>query len=76
VYPIVSHWAWHPTGWLSLLGYQDFAGSGVVHATGGAGALAAAIMSGPRIGRYEKNGDINQIPPHSIPVRFSSFSPF
>lgn len=64
----MSHWAWSQFGWLFQLGFRDFAGSVVVHVTGGASALAAVIMTGPRLGRFEKNGDINPIAPHSIPV--------
>ncbi|KAI9562766.1 hypothetical protein GHT06_010220 [Daphnia sinensis] len=66
-YPIVSHWAWSPFGWLCNMGYRDFAGSGVVHATGGSAALAAALMTGPRTGRFDTKGDVNHIQPHSIP---------
>lgn len=64
----MSHWAWSQFGWLFQLGYRDFAGSAVVHVTGGASALAAVMMTGPRLGRFEKNGDMNPIAPHSIPV--------
>lgn len=68
IYPIVSHWAWSPFGWLCNMGYRDFAGSGVVHATGGSAALAAALMTGPRTGRFDTKGHSNHIQPHSIPV--------
>ena len=51
VYPPVSHWAWGG-GWLSQLGYLDFAGSGVVHLVGGVCALVACILVGARQGRY------------------------
>ena len=64
----MSHWTWQSSGWLSALGYQDFAGGAVVHACGGAAGLAAAWMAGPRLGRFEKNGDIQSVPPHSVPV--------
>lgn len=67
-YPIASHWAWSSQGWLYQLGFQDFAGSAVVHATGGSAGLAAALMAGPRLGRFDKNGEVNPIAPHSIPV--------
>lgn len=45
IYPIVSHWAWHSSGWLYALGYQDFAGGAVVHACGGAAGLGALIVN-------------------------------
>ncbi|XP_057367451.2 putative ammonium transporter 1 [Daphnia carinata] len=66
-YPIVSHWAWSQFGWLCNMGYRDFAGSGVVHATGGSAALAVALTIGPRTGRFDAKGDLNNIQPHSIP---------
>jgi len=66
-YPIVGHWAWGG-GWLSKLGFIDFAGSTVVHAVGGFSALVGAAMVGPRIGKYSKNGKVNAIPGHSIPL--------
>ena len=50
VYPVEGHWAWGG-GWLAGLGFHDFAGSAVVHACGGAVALAGAIVLGPRIGK-------------------------
>lgn len=52
VYPIVSHWCWNSNGWLAQLGYQDFAGSGVVHLLGGACALIGAQACGARVGRF------------------------
>ncbi|XP_063591949.1 putative ammonium transporter 1 [Penaeus indicus] len=66
VYPIVTHWAWTAEGWLSVRGYQDFAGSGVVHLTGGVAALVGAIILGPRIGRFGPNG--REIRGHSVPL--------
>jgi Amt family ammonium transporter len=65
IYPVVAHWVWGG-GWLSTH-FQDFAGSGVVHVTGAAGALAAAIALGPRIGKY-KDGKPQPIPGHSMPL--------
>jgi len=53
IYPIVVHWAWTEAGFLSQLGYRDFAGSGVVHMVGGIAALIAAIFVGPREGRFK-----------------------
>jgi len=72
-YPIFGNWAWGG-GWLATLGanfglghgYCDFAGSGVVHAVGGVTALAMAIIIGPRIGKYTRDGKPNAIPGHDI----------
>jgi ammonium transporter, Amt family len=72
LYPVYANWAWGG-GWLSQLGslgfgagYADFAGSGVVHSVGGWCALAGAIVLGPRIGKYNKDGSSNTIPGHNI----------
>jgi Amt family ammonium transporter len=72
IYPIFGNWVWGG-GWLSQLGakglgsgYLDFAGSGVVHAVGGWTALAGAIVLGPRIGKYNKDGSSNAIPGHNL----------
>lgn len=65
IYPIVGHWIWGG-GWLAKLGMFDFAGSTQVHSIGGWAALAGAMMLGPRIGKYTKEGKINPIPGHSI----------
>lgn len=67
VYPIVGHWVWGG-GWLAGFGFHDFAGSGVVHATGGFAALVGAILLGPRIGKYNPDGSINAITGHNIPL--------
>jgi len=75
VYPIYGNWVWGG-GWLSDLGVNfglghgqvDFAGSSVVHLVGGISALAGAIVLGPRIGKYSKNGTSNAIPGHNIPM--------
>ncbi len=67
VYPIIGHWIWGG-GWLSQMGFADFAGSTVVHGTGGWVALVGAIMLGPRIGKYTKTGQPKAIPGHSIPL--------
>ena len=75
VYPIFGNWVWGG-GWLSQLGvnfglghgHVDFAGSSVVHMVGGVAALAGAIVLGPRIGKYNKNGTSNAIPGHNIPM--------
>ncbi|HXH82993.1 MAG TPA: ammonium transporter [Candidatus Tectomicrobia bacterium] len=65
VYPVVGHWIWGG-GWLAKLGMWDFAGSTVVHSTGGWAALVGAIMLGPRLGKYGKDGKLHPIPGHSI----------
>jgi Amt family ammonium transporter len=75
IYPIYGNWVWGG-GWLSQLGSNfglghgavDFAGSGVVHMVGGVTALAGAIVLGPRIGKYKKDGTPNAIPGHHIPM--------
>ena len=74
IYPIYGMWMWGG-GWLAHLGTSlhlghgavDFAGSGVVHATGGWAALALAMVLGPRIGKFNKDGSANAIPGHNIP---------
>ena len=65
IYPIEGHWSWGG-GWLSEMGFHDFAGSTVVHLCGGALALAGAIVLGPRIGKYDKNGKSRAIPGHNL----------
>ncbi|MFN3476263.1 MAG: ammonium transporter, partial [Candidatus Methylomirabilales bacterium] len=65
IYPITGHWIWGG-GWLQKLGMFDFAGSTVVHSVGGWAALAGAILLGPRIGKYGKDGRVNPIPGHSL----------
>lgn len=65
IYPIQGHWSWGG-GWLSELGFHDFAGSAVVHSCGGFIALAGAIVLGPRLGKYTKNAD-GSIRTHAIP---------
>src|SRR5262245_26456662 len=75
VYPIVGNWVWGG-GWLANLGRSlglgngsvDFAGSGVVHMTGGRVGLAIAMVLGPRIGKFNKDGSANTIPGHNIPL--------
>ena len=65
IYPVVGHWIWGG-GWLSKMGFIDFAGSTVVHSVGGWAALVGAAILGPRIGKYNKDGKPNAIPGHSI----------
>jgi len=65
IYPIAGHWVWQGEGWLTKLGFIDFAGSTVVHSVGGWSALVAAALVGPRIGKYT-NGKSNAIPGHNM----------
>ena len=65
IYPVSGHWIWGG-GWLSQLGFHDFAGSTAVHMLGGVCALVGAAILGPRIGKYNKDGTPNAIPGHSI----------
>ncbi|WP_100403270.1 ammonium transporter [Bacillus sp. FJAT-42315] len=64
VYPVVAHWIWGG-GWLAEHGKQDFAGSTVVHLTGAMASLAATILLKPRIGKFNKDGSINNLYGHS-----------
>lgn len=66
MYPFAANWVWNPNGWLAQLGFNDFAGSAAVHAMGGFSALAAAIVLGPRYGKYNSDGSINPIPGHNL----------
>lgn len=65
IYPIVGHWIWGG-GWLADMGFQDFAGDTAVHSVGGWAALSGAMILGPRIGKYDKNGRPRAIPGHSM----------
>lgn len=65
IYPISGHWIWGG-GWLSELGFHDFAGSTAVHMVGGVAALVGTAMLGPRIGKYGKDGKPRAIPGHSL----------
>ncbi|MGD0844199.1 MAG: ammonium transporter [Geobacteraceae bacterium] len=75
IYPLFANWVWGG-GWLSALGanfglghgHVDFAGSSVVHMTGGVCALAGALVLGPRIGKFAKDGSARPIPGHHIPM--------
>ncbi|MFD2542418.1 ammonium transporter [Lacinutrix gracilariae] len=64
IYPIAGGWQWQGSGWLTELGFIDFAGSSIVHSVGGWAALVAAFMVGPRIGKYV-DGKVNPIPGHN-----------
>ena len=66
IYPVVTHWTWSGAGWLTDLGYTDFAGSGIVHLVGATAALAGVLVIGPRIGKYDENGKPVAIPGHSL----------
>lgn len=72
IYPIQGSWSWgglwQGGGWLEELGFIDFAGSTVVHSVGGWAALAGAIVLGPRLGKYTKEGRPKVIPGHNLPI--------
>ena len=65
IYPVTGHWIWGG-GWLSQMGFHDFAGSTAVHMVGGICALVGAKILGPRIGKYDKNGKPRPILGHNI----------
>ena len=65
IYPIVGAWTWGG-GWLSDLGFQDFAGSTIVHSTGGWAALAGMVVVGPRLGKFRRDGTVRPTPPSNI----------
>ena len=67
IYPVVGAWTW-AGGWLAELGFKDFAGSTVVHSTGGWAALAGAIIVGPRSGKFRADGSVKPTPPSNIPI--------
>jgi len=67
IYPVTGHWIWGG-GWLSSLGFTDFAGSTAVHAIGGFSALVGAKLVGARTGKYPHRGSVKTIPGHSIPL--------
>ncbi len=67
IYPIVGHWIWGG-GWLSNMGMSDFAGSTVVHSTGGWLALTGAVVLGPRLGKYDNDGNPRPIAGHNLPL--------
>lgn len=72
IYPVFGSWAWgslfNGSGWLEGFGFIDFAGSTVVHSVGGWAALAGAIVLGPRLGKYTKDGKIKPILGHNMPL--------
>lgn len=65
IYAVGGHWAWGG-GWLSAMGFVDFAGSTVVHSIGGWAALAGVIVLGPRMGKYGADGSVKAIPGHNM----------
>ena len=67
IYPVVGAWTWGG-GWLSEMGFQDFAGSTIVHSTGGWAALAGAIIVGARKGKFRDDGTVRVTPPSNVPV--------
>jgi len=68
LYPATGHWIWGGDGWLGGMGMRDFAGSTVVHSVGAWAALAGCILIGPRKGKYGKDGKVNVIPGHNMPL--------
>ena len=67
IYPIVGAWTWGG-GWLSAMGFQDFAGSTIVHSTGGWAALAGALVVGARYGKFRSDGSVKPTPPSNVPT--------
>ena len=65
LYPVVGAWTWGG-GWLNSLGFQDFAGSTIVHGTGGWAALAGALVVGPRLGKFKRDGTVRATPPSNV----------
>ena len=66
VYPIIGAWTWGG-GWLNQMGFQDFAGSTIVHSTGGWAALAGIMVVGPRAGKFRRDGSVKATPPSNVP---------
>ena len=67
IYPIVGAWTWGG-GWLTEAGFVDFAGSSIVHGTGGWAALAGVLVVGPRLGKYREDGSVKPTPPSNVLV--------
>ncbi len=67
IYPLVGAWTWGG-GWLNEMGFQDFAGSTIVHSTGGWAALAGALVVGPRLGKFRPDGSVKSTPPSNVPI--------
>ena len=67
-YPITGRWGWDDLGWLGEMGFNDFAGSTIVHSVGGWAALVGAFLIGPRTGKYREDGGTNAIPGHNMSI--------
>ena len=67
IYPVIGAWTWGE-GWLYKMGFQDFAGSTIVHSTGGWAALAGAIVVGARYGKFRPDGSVKNTPPSNVPA--------
>ncbi|MCY3692261.1 MAG: ammonium transporter [Chloroflexota bacterium] len=65
LYPVIGAWTWGG-GWLAEMGFQDFAGSTIVHSTGGWAALAGALVVGPRLGKFRRDGSARATPPSNV----------
>ena len=73
IYPIEAHWIWGPDGWLTSMGFHDYAGSTAIHMVGGIAALIGAAILGPRIGKFVKDKDgkitkVNAFPGHNLAI--------
>ncbi|MDE0101921.1 MAG: hypothetical protein OXN89_06035 [Bryobacterales bacterium] len=67
IYPVIGAWTWGG-GWLAEMGFMDFAGSTIVHSTGGWAALAGALVVGPRKGKFRTDGSVKATPPSNVPA--------
>ena len=67
IYPVIGSWTWGG-GWLNQMGFQDFAGSTIVHSTGGWAALAGGIVVGPRLRTFRADGTVKATPPSNVPA--------
>ena len=67
IYPVVGAWTWGG-GWLGEMGFKDFAGSTIVHSTGGWAALTGAVILGARRGKFREDGTVRQMPPSNVPI--------
>ncbi len=67
IYPVIGSWTWGG-GWLNQMGFKDFAGSTIVHSTGGWAALAGAIVVGPRLRKFRPDGTVKVTPPSNVPT--------
>ena len=67
IYPVIGAWTWGG-GWLAEMGFKDFAGSTIVHSTGGWAALAGALVVGARKGKFRQDGSVKPTPPSNVPI--------